>query len=879
MKTHMVDSRFVRPLWLSGILCAVLLFGLTPSAVLAQTDSTFAGAYKTWVNSSEGHPIDSTLFLSIDGSALLIDDPLLGDAPLTRTGQWAPAESSILLTLTNDLSGLLSEPLVVRFDAPAGQPLIMRPGEAPMELAGRRYYTTAYLLENRSALPYSAETAASMIAGSGLAGAYKAFTSGGTSGRIDLSLILFPDFRVILKRDPLDGRTPSLAYGAWQDVGGQAVVILTEADGAPFQTPVEITFGVENGILRGLTTASANAADLVGLPFHRLEGLANAITVLLPPEAGAPSNENGETPLPEEIAPEPSPVSPALAPTPTPPPTEIVAVYDPVFAETPCPTEWASDAAVSCGWLTVPENRSRGDSQTIRLFVVRLAAMGDAAPDPLVVLAGAPGDDPAQFVRWFMTAPVRQTRDVLILHPRGGGLSSPSLACPEYAGGDDVQAMLQSLADCYNRLLQEGRDLAGYTLDQRALDVVDLARALGATQINLLGNDIGATVAQLVAERSPSIVRSIVLESPAPIGVNRTLESAFGAFDALRKVFGDCARDAACAAAYPDLETRFLEMIDWYNQNPVPESIGFGDGDAIAALIFAKTQQGGREIPALIHTLYMGDFGAACQITPVAGGCLLPASGASAPGAESSGAESSGAESSGAVPAGSWRTYFANPDNPTDAEAITLDRLQQELGIATRAELIEFLDSLPFQNFLPLLAAAGASLPAAMGNHGEYLTIVCGEDAPRYTIDDVQRVARRLPSQVALLLTAPAEELLLICSLWSAPPAASGDRLVQQSAAPALVMAGGQDPVTPARWARRSGADFSEPFVRIFAGQGHHLLQTPDGCAQQMMAAFIAHPERAPDTYCYRSLRPTFLLPASDAASMPAALVGRSQSE
>lgn len=897
MNSCMLNSRFARLSWLCGVLCAALIFGLTSSTVSAQpTDSTYAGAYKAWVRSPEGRPIDSTLYLNLDGTALLIDDPLFGEAPMTRTGQWSPTENGVLLTLTGDPSGPLPQPLSVTLDASIGQPLISRADEASQDLAGRRYYTVSYLFETRNTLPYSSEAATAVIASGGLAGAYKAYAPDGAGGRRDLTLMLFPDFRVILKRDAVDGRAFSITYGAWQDIGGQASVTLTEADGAPFRTPVEITFGVENGLLRGLATASVNAADLVGIPFYRLEGLVNAVTVLLPPEATSPPNEGGEASAVDATMPEAAPLdSAASAPETstglTPSSTEIVAEYEPSFADAPCPADLLVDSAVTCGFLTVPENRSRSDSQPVRLFVVKLAALGDALPDPLVVLADSAGDDPSNIVQWFSTAPVRSMRHVLILHSRGEGLSAPSLACPEYTADGDPQIMLQSLADCYNRLLQEGRDLAGYSLDQRAIDVADLARALGFERINLLGVDIGAAVVQLTAERFPSIVRSIVLESPAPLGVNRTLEGAFGAFDALRKVFDDCAYNTACATAYPDLETRFLQLIDWYNQNPTPESIGFGDGDAIARLVFAKMRQGGREVPALIHALYMGDFGTACQIAPVVGGCLLPASGVSSPGS----AAPTPSEQQGALPATpgvesgqSWRDYFTDPDNPQGVEAAILDRLQMELGIDTRAELIDFLDSLPHQNFLPLLAAATGVQAAARPTpstvrstaHGAHLNSVCAEDASRYTIDDVQRVARRLPLQVATLLTAPAEELLIVCELWLTPPAASGDRVIQISNAPALIMAGAHDPVTSARWARRSAADFNQSFVRVFVGEGHRLLQSPESCAQQMMAAFIDHPNRAPDAFCFRSQRPTFLLPtALDESNSSPELVGRSQSQ
>ncbi|HRA64561.1 MAG TPA: alpha/beta fold hydrolase [Caldilinea sp.] len=855
----------------------VLLAGLLmPTASLAQAPSSvFAGVYKAWSPTPEGRVIDSTLYLNLDGSALLVDDLLLGEAPTTRTGRWAPGGTGVILTLTNDAAGPLPQAIVVNLDASAGQPLVTLPGDTALDGRGWRFYAFPYLVEKRNALSYNADVATAAIAANGLGGVYKAIVPGSANDWSEVTLTLFPDFRVILKRNALDGRAPSLTYGAWQNIGGQPSLTLTEADGLAFPTPVELTFTVEGGLLRGQTTAAGSVADLVGIPFYRLEGLANSVAVLLPGEVSAPGvtapgnepGQIGETALP---------AAPATAPT----PVEISIQYEPVFEAAPCPQEVQVDATITCGYLTAPENRNRADSASIRLFVVTLAAQSEPAADPLFVLAGRAGEDSSALVQWFTNAPVRAKRNVIILHPRGVGLSEPSLTCSEFVASEERQVMMQSLADCYNRLLQEGRDLAGYSLDQSAIDVADLAEALALEQINLVGNGIGATVAQLVADRYPALVRSIVLESPLPVGVNEALESPFGAYDALRKVFADCSRDAACGAAYPDLESRFLEMIDWYNQNPTPASIGFGDGDAIARLVFTKLQMGGSDVPALINALYTGDFGVACQLAPVVGGCLLPATGVSAP-ANAITATTTITDSAPALTATvemgeagtvdavtpspaapqSWRDYFTNPDNPEGAEEVTLARIQTELGLETRAELLQFLDSLAVENFLPLLAVTGAPAQSIASIEGTRLSIACAEDAPRYTIDDVQRISKRLPSQVAAWLTAPAADLLETCSLWSTPPAAPGARVLPIASAPALVMAGAHDPVTPARWARRAAADFEQVFVRIFAGAGHNLLQNPDSCAHAVLAAFVARPDQAPNLFCLRHQTPAFVLP------------------
>lgn len=837
-----------------GWLCVVLISLLAPAAALAQTSTpAFAGVYKAWSMTPEGKALDSTLYLNLDGSALLVDDALLGAIPVTRTGRWAPGGTGVILTLTNTAAGPLPQPIVVNLDASAGQPLVTLPGDTALDGRGWRFYATSYLAENRQSLSYNADLATATIAATGLAGAYKAIVPDNAGGWSEVTLTLFPDFRVVLERDALDGRSPSLTYGAWQDIGGQPLLTLTEADGVPFPAPVELNFALEGGLLRGQSTAAGSVADLVGVPFLRLEGLANAVAVLAPGQVSAPT---ATFPAGELTS-----TAETLAVT----LTNSAVQYEPVFEAAPCPAELAADAATTCGYLTVPENRSRADSSSIRLFVVTLAAQQPLAADPLLVLADDASADPPSLIQWFATAPVRATRNVILLHPRGAGLSEPSLACPDYLAGADRQAAMQSLADCRNRLNAEVRDLAGYSLDQSVIDVADLVQAQALEQVNLLGNGIGAALAQLVADRYPALVRSVVIESSLPAGVNGALEAPFGAYGALRGVLAACGRDAACAAAYPDLENRFLAVVDGYNQHPTPASLGFGDGNAIAALIFAQLEQGGGSVPALIDAFYTGNYGVACQLAPAPGGCLLPVADGIAPASAITATETL-TGSAPLTPTGEaatqWRDYFISPDNPTGAEEATLARIQSELGLATRAELLQFLDTLAVENFLPLLSATGAPTQTTSILDGARLSIACAEDASRYTIADVQRLRQRLPSQLAGWLTAPAVELLDACSLWVTPPAAPGDRVLHTITAPALILAGADDPVTPARWARRAAADFAQPFVRILVDAGHNLLQTPDSCAQQVLAAFVANPDKAPNFYCARSRPPTFVLPA-----------------
>src|SRR6476619_6954989 len=95
---------------------------------------------------------------------------------------------------------------------------------------------------------------------------------------------------------------------------------------------------------------------------------------------------------------------------------------------------------IECYTLAVPENRANPKSVEVRLKVVVLKAKRPLSADPLVYLAGGPGDAPlvastagadplAEGDWWNDTAAVRRRRDVIIVSQRGAGGSEPNTEC------------------------------------------------------------------------------------------------------------------------------------------------------------------------------------------------------------------------------------------------------------------------------------------------------------------------------------------------------------------------------------------------------------------------------------------------------------------
>ena len=86
----------------------------------------------------------------------------------------------------------------------------------------------------------------------------------------------------------------------------------------------------------------------------------------------------------------------------------------------------------TCGYLTVPENRSKPNGRTIRLLVARAKAVSDTPkPDPIIYLASGPGGAGTLSAPGVIAGEMNANRDVIFVNPRGTIHSDPFISCPE----------------------------------------------------------------------------------------------------------------------------------------------------------------------------------------------------------------------------------------------------------------------------------------------------------------------------------------------------------------------------------------------------------------------------------------------------------------
>jgi len=256
--------------------------------------------------------------------------------------------------------------------------------------------------------------------------------------------------------------------------------------------------------------------------------------------------------------------------------------YQPVYAKGPCNDEVPKSPHVTCGTLTVPEDRSKPDGRKVVLPVAIVHAAGHPTPDPVVYFSGGPGFAGLPAVQGFLKHGYTADRDVIIFDQRGTGDAKPSLACPEVYTANalnnaDVRVRFDvarkrfagAVRACAHRLRAAGVDLNQYNTTAVAQDAADLRRALRIKKWNLFGVSYGTTVALQTMRADAEGIRSVVVDSVFPPDVAWNSTQTVHDFARIQRVFFDgCASDPACHARYPHLEADYHEAVKVLDGHP-----------------------------------------------------------------------------------------------------------------------------------------------------------------------------------------------------------------------------------------------------------------------------------------------------------------------
>ncbi|HZS44139.1 MAG TPA: alpha/beta fold hydrolase [Blastocatellia bacterium] len=283
---------------------------------------------------------------------------------------------------------------------------------------------------------------------------------------------------------------------------------------------------------------------------------------------------------------------------------------------------------VKCGKLEVFENRETKSGRKISISVVVLPALTDKpAADPVFFLAGGPGQSIISVMpaaRKDLLSKIRKERAVVLVDQRGTGASNP-LNCTLYG---DVKNMSVFFGDPFpadtlracRENLEKVADLTQYTTTIAMDDLDDVRAALGYDKINIHGGSYGTTAALVYLRSHGNHVRTVTLESVAPVDWKNPLPVPKALQHAMDRLFSDCAADEKCNAAYPRLQSEYKEILARLAKAPVTTDATNPltqvrqqvtiDRNAFVGLmrVMLYDPSVATYLPIVIHLAYLGNF-------------------------------------------------------------------------------------------------------------------------------------------------------------------------------------------------------------------------------------------------------------------------------
>ena len=258
-----------------------------------------------------------------------------------------------------------------------------------------------------------------------------------------------------------------------------------------------------------------------------------------------------------------------------------------------------------CYRFFVPESRGTPSNRNISFPVVIFRSPSTPEGEPPVLhLMGGPGqpafiEDDAQIGAWVQFldgAEWARDRDHVVIDVRGaGGLATPRLRCPilsdvnwmlalermkDRAGAQEAEVKRQ-VAACRAGFVREGVDLSAYDTAAAASDLIDLRQALQLPKWSIYAISYGTRLAQELMRRDPKGTHAAVLDSTSPVDVPTIVQLLPNLQHALDLLYADCAAQADCAGAYPDLSGDMARAVARFRDHPVTLTLRQPEGNKV----------------------------------------------------------------------------------------------------------------------------------------------------------------------------------------------------------------------------------------------------------------------------------------------------------
>jgi pimeloyl-ACP methyl ester carboxylesterase len=281
---------------------------------------------------------------------------------------------------------------------------------------------------------------------------------------------------------------------------------------------------------------------------------------------------------------------------------------------------------VRCGVFNVPENRAAPNGRMLPLAVVVLPARQQTDKGPIFFLSGGPGQAATESAQFMVASRMREHHDIVFVDLRGTG-EGHRLDCEASGSDENLQTYLdppifsnvEAYVACRDQLAANA-DLTQYTTEISMRDIDEARQALGYDRINLSGGSYGTRAALVYIRNHGAHVRSAFLTGLAPFENRNPLYHAPAAQRAFERVADQCAADAACHRAFPDVRADLNAVVTRLRTSPArvtvhhpvtnaPTEVSFSAqnfADGLRVMLYSSETS--RAVPFMLHRARQGDL-------------------------------------------------------------------------------------------------------------------------------------------------------------------------------------------------------------------------------------------------------------------------------
>lgn len=279
-----------------------------------------------------------------------------------------------------------------------------------------------------------------------------------------------------------------------------------------------------------------------------------------------------------------------------------------------------------CGYLVVPENRTKPTKRQIKIPYIYVRNPEVSAKNTTPYSTGGPGYSTiGNYTKISKSMPFLRFGSFVAFNQRGTKNSIPCLECNEvnaaiknsYQNNQNKDSLVNlAVTRCRKKLTKEGNDLSAYSTYESAADIADLIKVLKLDSVVLFGVSYSGGLMQTVANLYPNHIKGLILSSPLPSFVNFEEHALFSYQNAMDKIFEKVKTDSVWNLKHRNLKARFEEYFEGINGkkftiNFKPDSntyaINYTKNELLSQIIDNVNTNSWKNVPEMIENMIAGN--------------------------------------------------------------------------------------------------------------------------------------------------------------------------------------------------------------------------------------------------------------------------------